>query len=344
MSTRALDLVGIYEDEIEKEDRRKYNVTLPHEYSDGTPVNVLLSGTQDILHIERLPDGLEPGSSISLIVTSSLHDWVLETNFDNLVTLEKSERSFPKLSLLIDIFWIAFSAALLSFSVASFTVTTFADMEISEGCLAENPKDSSVTLRKMYFLLFKGFCSSPLGSTNANNEFCISWTEYDAWKNIDSVIRSEEKMSISAKVVWPVAQVLSILGFIFLLFSLISQAMALIKWQKLFTNRAKFYYITLFCVLLAFICSLVTILEVEFSATLKETLWETFFSRSTFSNALAGDTASDSLRIDGNNPCVVLTSYRTSNEGMLFLVLVVPLSFLLFWWILGLKVIKPMKL
>ena len=369
-STRALDLVGIYEDEIEKEDRRVYIVVLPYDYTDETPINVLLSGTEDVLHIEKLPDGIEPGSSIRLIVASDLHEWVLETNFDSMVasTVANKEDS-SNLNLLMDVFWIIVCGALLSFSIASFSVATFADMKISDGCLAENPNDSTIVVRKMYFLLFQGLCSNSAGITGTNNDFCISWSEHSVWRNVDSVLRSDEKMYVSAKgnpcihitrfpfsfhplilfflisVVWPVAQVMSVLAFVFFLCALSSQIMAIIKSQRLFVNKNSFYYIALCCVLLAFVCSLVAILEVEFSATLKETLWETFFDRSTFSNALAGDTtSSNSPRTNIDNPCVVLTGYKSSNEGMLFLILTVPLSFLLFWWILGFKIIKPVEL
>ena len=342
--TRALDLVGIYEEEIEEEDRRRYTLTLPHEYVDGASVNVLLSGTEDVLQIEKLPEGLEPGSSISLIVSSSLHEWDIEKRQDNAVTSAALERdvAFLRLNLFTDIFWMAISAALVCFTTTSFAVATFASMEISGGCLAENPKNSALLISKMYFLLFKGLCSSPSGA-NKGEDFCILWSDYDIWRNIDAVVRSEEKMYTSAKIAWPVAQVMSVLAFLFFFCTLICQILALVKPRSLFTTVSRYLYIALCYILFAFICSLVTILEVEFSATMKETLWETFFDRSTFSNALLGD-ATINLRTNASDPCVVLTGYRTVSEGMLFIVLAVPLSFFLFWWTLGLKVIKPVEL
>ena len=332
---RPFDLVGIYEDEIEKEDRRKYMVTLPHDYIDSNPVNILLSGTDDILEIARLPDGLEPGSSIHIIVGTNLEEWIVEKDqADELV----ESLAVSNLNFYVDLFWIVFCAALVGFSVSSFSVVSFADMTISDGCLVEDPNDSNLIIQKMNFLLFKGLCTP-------EKDFCILWTDYDVWKNIDAVIRSDEKMYLSAKIVWPVAQVLSVLTFFFLLCTLVCQILVLFKHQRVFTNSNQFYYIASCYALLAFVCSLVTCLEVEFAPMMKETLWETFFDRSTFAKAQNGDTTiSSPIRTTLDNPCIVLTGYKTANEGMLYLVLTVPLSFLLFWWILGFKVIKPIEL
>lgn len=106
---------------------------------------------------------------------------------------------------------------MVSLLIASFAQPYFAEQSISSGCEARNPNNGAV-IKRMWYILYKGFCSNSDGDTSGDN-FCIPWSDYSSWDNVDAAIRDESDLSVNmaneARYSWPSVQVLLPLAFSF---------------------------------------------------------------------------------------------------------------------------------
>ena len=127
---------------------------------------------------------------------------------------QRSNRILPHYDTGIINAFCLFGALIMSLLIASFAQPNFAEQTMSTGCGAQNPYTGD-SLNTMWYILYKGFCSSSDGSEEGGN-FCILWENQAAWNQIDTVIAKQNlnsDMSGNAQHSWPSIQSLAPVAF-----------------------------------------------------------------------------------------------------------------------------------
>jgi hypothetical protein len=99
--------------------------------------------------------------------------------------------------------WIFFNVVVFILLVLSFSLPKFGVQKISSSCGAINPVTNS-PISTMYYNLWYGLGSTPECSNKGGN-FCIRWTDSNAWKRFMSTTNASQFYSVSYY--WEVAQV-----------------------------------------------------------------------------------------------------------------------------------------
>jgi hypothetical protein len=99
--------------------------------------------------------------------------------------------------------WIFFNVVVFVLLVLSFSLPKFGVQHISSSCGAINPVTNS-PISTMYYNLWYGFGNTPECSNNGG-DFCIRWTDGNAWKRFISSVNVSQAFSVSYY--WEVAQV-----------------------------------------------------------------------------------------------------------------------------------------
>ena len=303
----------------------------------------------DILHVHipnqvlkvKIPPHCGPGSVFSIRVSpgQQCYEYV-ETSTDmtppRLLRPQNNIYTYRRFEDSISITWLMIGLLITSMLISSFAVRIFSSQEISDGCNQTNPF-SGEPITNLFYVLGEGLCSSPRGVTDTY-DFCISFVDRDAWSRIDRAVENSGiartyRMVNDVTHAWKAAEVMIPLSFAFC-----TLAVLFIGWgmaQKVSAAGNGFNVLLIgsssLWLIISWALAISAYNSIWLSDSMSPFIWQRFYNTGTsFGQVLAaGDQSSSSP----DSSCNVEIEIG-GDEGILFLVIAIPIAFFLSLWIL----------
>ena len=233
----------------------------------------------------------------------------------------------------LSVVWLIMGVLVVALLIASFSVNSFGRQQINSDCNAVNPYSGEL-VTQMDYILTEGLCSH-----GQSEDFCIDWNNENAWGRVDGAIVSSSSsqfnpnMSYDARNNWSAVSGLIISSFVFSIFGVMTIIAGLAQkvnpvgnaMNVLLVSGASFWFI------IVWILSLSAYNLAWLSSTMSPSAWTRFFQ----SGVSLAQVLDQGNQINSNpgETCYV-TIDMGDNQGILFLLIALPITFFLSMWIL----------
>ena len=309
---------------------QRYQVRVPADLQSGDAVYIQLIPSNEMLKV-TIPDDAHDAFHIEVLPDGHTYKYIEAPALQFPQPMVRRMRR--RVENYLSVAWLLIGLLLVALLLASLSVTSFGRQLIGSNCDAINPYSGEL-VTQMDYILTEGLCSH-----GHSEDFCVNWDNEDAWSRVDGAIvassssQFKPNMSFSARNNWSAVLGLLISSVVFSFIGVVSIFTGVLQkvtpagntMNVLLVFSASFWFVVVW------ILSLSAYNLAWLSTTMNPFAWTRFY-QSGVSFAQLFDEEIET----GSNPgpaCYVSVDMG-DDQGILFLLIVLPVSFFLSLWIL----------